>query len=244
MIHLALCDDNVEFQRMFRNALENYCSQVFPPSLRFDILKNFGSAEEVLKYIKDHTIDVLFLDIDMPGIGGLELAKRMMLKNENTVIVFVSGYDHYVYEVFEFSPFAFLRKDRIFNELPKTLSRIADRFDKANTDVKIMTVDGICTICARDVMYVSTKGNYYTCFFKNDTHLTCRGTLNDAEQIFCQFDFIRVHAAFLVNLHHIQKYEKSHLYVGSDSIKIPIAQRRLVEFKQAYAQYTMRSFQL
>ena len=211
---------------------------------QMDLVEGFTEALAALEWLKNNSVDIAFLDIDMPGIGGLELAKRMMLKNENTVIVFVSGYDHYVYEVFEFSPFAFLRKDRIFNELPKTLSRIADRFDKANTDVKIMTVDGICTICARDVMYVSTKGNYYTCFFKNDTHLTCRGTLNDAEQIFCQFDFIRVHAAFLVNLHHIQKYEKSHLYVGSDSIKIPIAQRRLVEFKQAYAQYTMRSFQI
>ena len=244
MIHIALCDDNIDFQKVFRDLLNNTCKNVFPKTLRYDILESFGSAEQVLLYVEKEIIDVLFLDIDMPGIGGLELARRMTKKNDKTVIVFVSGYDHYVYEVFEFSPFAFLRKDRLCNELPKTLKRIAERFDKSNTDVEVLTVQGMCTVCARDVLYITTKGNYYICYLKNGSKITCRGTLNDTEDLFVPFDFVRVHAAYLVNLHHIQKYEKADLFVGEDNVKIPIAQRRLAEFKQAYAQYTMRSFQL
>lgn len=244
MIHIVICDDSAEFQATFSDALKKNCAEIFPKTLRYEIIESFSRARQVLEYAEKDPIDILFLDIDMPDMSGLELAKRLVCKKEDTVIVFVSGYDHYVYEVFEFSPFAFLRKDRIGIELPQTLKRIADKFDRVNYDVTLNTVSGAFTVCARDVLYICSKGNYYTCCMKNGKELSCRGTLADAEKLFFPFDFSRVHSAYLINLHQIQKIEKNTVYVGMDMARIPIAQRRQAAFKQAYAQFTMRDLHI
>ena len=244
MLNIAICDDSIEFQRVFDGALKKHLETIFPPTLKYQVLNSFYNSYEVIRYLETGTIDVLFLDIDLPGINGLELAKRLVWKNENTVIVFVSGYDKFVYEVFEFSPFAFLRKDHIFDELPKTISRIAEKFEKKSSDIDLTTTDGLCTICARDILYIKSKGNYYYCYDKSGKEIICRGTLSEAEAIFDRFDFYRVHSAFLVNMHHIQRIEKNDLYVGLFNEKIPIAQRRLADFRKNYAEFTMRSFHL
>lgn len=244
MIHIAICDDSAEFRTTFSKALIKNCREIFPETLRYEIVNGFENARQVLDYAEKEPLDILFLDIDMPGMSGLELAKRLICKKEDVVIVFVSGYDHYVYEVFEFSPFAFLRKDRIGIELPQTLKRIAEKFDRANYDVTLDSVAGAFTICARDVLYIGSAGNYYTCYMKNGKELPCRGTLSDAEKFFSRFDFSRVHSAYLINLHQIQKIEKGTVYVGMDMAAIPIAQRRQAAFKQAYAQFTMRDLHI
>ena len=244
MLTIAICDDSTEFRRIFKNAINKLTKEIFPESLQNLVLVDFSQSKKVLNYLETDSIDILFLDIDMPEINGLELAKQLVWKNLDTVIVFVSGYDKFVYEVFEFSPFAFLRKDRIFDELPKTLARIAEKFEKKSTYVEIATVDGACTIFARDILYIKSKGNYYCCYDKSGKELVCRATLSEAESLFYKYDFFRVHSAYIVNLYHIRRIDKSDLYVGLNNEKIPIAQRRLADFRKVYAEFTMRNFQL
>lgn len=244
MLTIAICDDSSEFRRIFQNAIKKLTKDIFPKSLQNIVFVDFNQSKKVIDYLETDTIDILFLDIDMPEMNGLELAKQLVWRNADTVIVFVSGYDKFVYEVFEFSPFAFLRKDRIFDELPKTLARIAEKLERKSTDVEIVTVDGTCTVCARDMLYIKSKGNYYYCCDKTGKQLTCRGTLSEAESLFCKYDFFRVHSAYLVNLYHIRRIDKSDLYIGLNNEKIPIAQRRLADFRKVYAEFTMRNFQL
>lgn len=244
MITIAICDDSSEFRRLFENAVIKYTKDIFPQSLQNIKIADFDQSKKVLEFLEKESIDILFLDIDMPGMSGLELAKRLSWKNANTIIVFVSGYDQFVYEVFEFSPFAFLRKDRILDELPRTLARIAEKFEKKNTDIELSTIDGTCTVCARDTLYIESKGNYYSCIEKSGKEFVCRGTMSDAEKLFEKHDFFRVHSAYLVNLHHIQRSDKYDVYVGMNMIRIPIAQRRLADFRHAYAEFTMRRVHL
>lgn len=124
------------------------------------------------------------------------------------------------------------------------MARIAEKLEKKSTDIEIATVDGTCTICARDILYIKSKGNYYYCYDKAGKELVCRGTLSEAETQFGKYDFFRVHSAYLVNLYHIRKIDRSDLYVGLNNEKIPIAQRRLADFRKVYAEFTMRNFQL
>ena len=70
------------------------------------------------------------------------------------------------------------------------------------------------------------------------------GRSSEAELLFCKYDFFRVHSAYLVNLYHIRRIDKSDLYIGLNNEKIPIAQRRLADFRKVYAAFTMRNYQL
>ena len=103
MIHIYVCDDSVEFRRIFDQTLTKLIPANFSETLEYKIEDSVGNGEQLLKRIETKPVDVVFLDIDMPEMNGLELAKRIIRINKDIVIVFVSAYDHYVYQVFVLS---------------------------------------------------------------------------------------------------------------------------------------------
>lgn len=243
MLHICVCDDRADFRELFRRALGEMIPRIFPKSLPYRIQDGVENGEQLLKRLESQTVDVLFLDIEMPGMDGLALAKRITAMQKEILIVFVSGYEQYVYQVFEFSPFAYLRKDRIPDELPTVLKRIADKFDRENRVLSLTTVQGTVTLDARDVLYIRSVGNYYELKTQNGV-CRCRGTLREAEKRFSAFDFYRIHSAYLVNLHHVQQINQNEVSVSCEEKPLPIAQRRLAGFRTAYAEFSLRSFNL
>ncbi len=244
MLHIYICDDSVEFRRIFDQTINNLARQIFPKTLEYKIEDSVGSGKELLKRIESKSIDVLFLDIDMPEMSGLELAKKITETNKDTLIIFVSGYNHYVYEVFDFFPFAYMRKDHLIDELPHVLKRIADKFDKQNHMISLSTVKGDIKIDERDIVYISSNSNYYELKTIHGKTLVCRGTLREAESVVNGEEFFRIHSAYIVNMNHIQKVDQNEIFVTNEKTSLPVAQRRLAEFRKAYSEFTLRSFNL
>lgn len=243
MIHIYVCDDSIEFRRMFDQTLSKLIPVCFSKTLDYKIEDSVGNGEQLLKRMETKPMDVVFLDIDMPEINGFELAKQIIAKNKDVIIVFVSGYDHFVYQVFEFSPFAYLRKSHILDELPSVLMRISDKFDYDNRTVSLLSVAGNIKLDTRNIVYISSEGNYYIVQTIMGS-CKCRGALNEIEGFFSNFDFYRIHSAYIVNLNHIQRVGQNEVFVTNLKNPLPIAQRRLSGFRAAYSEFTIRSFNL
>lgn len=244
MLHISVCDDSVEFIRVFENQLKYLCKKHFSNQFEYEICDVFNSAEGVLKYLNKEKIDVLFLDIDMPGMNGFELAKRLTVINPDIMIVFVSAHDHYVFEVFEFFPFAYLRKNRIAEELPTILDRIRKRVYEKSIIISLDTTEGIVTVNVYDVSYIKAQKNYYSVNTENGRCYICRGTLSHIEKIWCEYEFYRIHSAYIVNMEHIQSISDNQIIIGLNKEKLPIAQRRLAAFRKAYSEFTLRKFNI
>lgn len=243
MIHVYVCDDSIEFREMFKQILSKLIPANFSSTLNYTIDGCAGSGKELLELIKNKPLDVLFLDIDMPEMNGFDLAKQIYAKNKDALIIFVSGYDDYVYRVFEFSPFSYLRKSHILDELPTVLKRISDKFDYDNRTVVLPSVNGNVKLDTRNVVYIISEGNYYIVQTTTGS-CKCRGTLNEIEEMFLRFDFYRIHSAYIVNLNHIQQVGQNEVFVTNLKKPLPIAQRRLSGFRAAYSEFTIRSFNL
>lgn len=243
MIHIYVCDDSIEFRRLFDQTLSKLVPLYFAKSLDYRIEDSVGNGEQLLKRLENKPMDVLFLDIDMPEINGFELAKQIIAKNKDAVIIFVSGYDHYVYQVFEFFPFAYLRKSHILDELPTVLKRISDKYDRDNRTITVASIDGNVKLDTRDIIYIQSEGNYFLVQTNQGT-CKCRGTLSQIETLVANLDFYRIHSAYIVNLNHIQKVGQNEVLLSSIKSPIPIAQRRLSGFREAYSAFTIRSFNL
>lgn len=243
MIHICICDDSVEFRKTFRQTLEEMLPRIFPKSLQYEIGDGVDSGEQLLNRLESRNVDVLFLDIEMPGMNGLALAKQITAAQKEIRIVFVSGYEQYVYQVFAFSPFAYLRKDCIPDELPAILKRIADAFDRENRVISLTSVRGTVTLDTRDILYIQSVGNYYELKTQKGV-CRCRGTLREVEKRVSAFDFYRIHSAYIVNLYHVQQIRQNEVSVSYEKKALPIAQRRLAGFRTAYAEFSLRSFNL
>ena len=244
MLKICVCDDSVEFIRVFVNQLDFVCERVFSDYIKYEFAGAFNNPTELLNYINKTSVDLIFLDIDMPGMNGFELAKKVSILNPDVMIVFVSGHDHYVFEVFEFSPFGYLRKAKIMDELPSLIKRVKETVIRKNIRIDLDTVKGHVSIVVKDVVYIKSEGNYYKIIFNSGDSLLCRGTLSSIEKIWTINDFFRVHAAYIVNLDYIQSVRNNELTVGEYKEVIPISQRRLASFRKEYAAFTLRRFDI
>lgn len=127
MLHIAICDDNPFLLELTEECLKECCANILPESLEYEILESFGSAEEVLEYLSHDPIDVLFSDIDMPGLNGYELAEKIRETNKEMVIVFVSGYDRPTRDTSGINLFGYIKRDRLDRDLPGVIKRLGNR---------------------------------------------------------------------------------------------------------------------
>ena len=240
MLNIVFCDDNSQFLILLRNIVENECKKMIPKGEEINIGPAFGCGEKLIEYIKSNHVDVVLLDIDMPNMNGFEVAKFICKEYKDIKIIFMSAYDNFVYSAFEFYPFAYLRKSHIADELPKVLKRILEKMREPERQIKLITTEGIKLIDVNSITYVESKRNYYSVYSIQGKEYICRGTLAEFEKYIMKFDFFRTHAAFVVNLEHVEKIlEKG--YVSVQKKSLPIAQRRIKEFKKVYMDYIRRS---
>lgn len=241
MFNIVFCDDNRQFLVLLDSVIRSECKKIVPNVEDVLIGPAFGSGQDVIEHIKNNHVDVLFLDIDMPNLNGFEVAKILCKEYKNIKIVFMSAYDNFVYSAFEFYPFAYLRKSHMSEELPKVLKRIVEKIQEPERQLSLFTNTGMKTIDINSITYVESKKNYYSVYLIQGREYVCRGTLSDFEKEVSNYDFFRIHSAFLINLEHIDKMlEKGQVLVAN--VSLPIAQRRMKDFKRTYMEYIRRCF--
>lgn len=216
MVSVAVCDDNLVFAEQLRSWLIQYGKEK-----REDFfVETYSTAEELLKEIAEGSgYELLFLDIEMKGMDGVELGLRLRELSYQALIIYVSGYDQYMRQLFEAEPFRFLSKpvDRsaLFAVLDKAMVRIGRSRRETFT---IRFGRNVVNLLCRDILYLESRQR------KLIVHCT-RGEyeyyhkLDEAQQELERIssDFVRIHKAYLVNMEHVEafQYEKLALRDGT-----------------------------
>ena len=135
MINIALCDDEQEFLDRMQNELHQLADK-----LDFTIetyLYTDGNKVVDLIDRDQENFHILFLDIDMQGISGLEVARKIREKGSDIILIFVSAHEQYVFDSIEYNPFRYIRKRRIEKELPLALRAACARIEELKAEGKI-----------------------------------------------------------------------------------------------------------
>lgn len=240
MYNIIICDDNAGFLTLFRSMVKNQFNEIMPKDSLYEIGPCFGNGKDVLEYISKHNANVIFLDIDMPELTGFELAKILCRDYKYILVVFMSAYDNFVYESFDYLPFAYLRKEHMAEELPKVSFRIREKLLEPIRYIVLPTKEKDIRVDAKDVMYFESAKNYYIAHMISGKKYTCRGTLSRLEDVVKDMGFFRTHSAFLVNMGYAEKVTDDGFLLIND-ISVPISQKRLKDFKRAFTEYERRS---
>ena len=131
MLKIAIVDDNEEST--------SRCIDIIKSSKEviFNILDSFKSGESFLKSI-DNRYNIVILDIDMPKMDGFEVAKKIKVQSPNTLILFYTAHEQYVFKSFEFQPFRYIRKEMAKDELPFALKCAAMQIRENDDKVIIL----------------------------------------------------------------------------------------------------------
>lgn len=215
MIKAIIIDDEPDGLEDLRESLIKYCPEV-------QLAGAYTSPVAALGAVKDFPPDVVFLDVQMPGMSGFEFLQK--LSPVSFHVVFVSAYDRYAIKAIKFSALDYLLKPIDVDDLIRTVSRIKERMpdnrsvqsvlhhtqrrDGRIERVAIPGTDGIDLFNTQEIIYCEADSSYTKIHLTNGQTKTVTRVLKDFEELLSESGFCRVHHSFLVNLAHVKRYVK------------------------------------
>lgn len=179
-----------------------------------------SDSVKLAEILKSTKIDVIFLDIDMPHISGMEIAHMIKSERLETIIVFVTCHDILVFDTFQYSPFAFIRKSHFDSEIGGVIDRIIQHRKNECLYLTMQKGQQVIRIKTSDVVYIESEGNYINIYSLTGCE-KYRCTLSSIEQQEGCVNLIRVHKGFIVNINHIRQLTGDCIVMSNGS-KVPV----------------------
>lgn len=240
MINTILIDDEVDGLEDLRHSIEKYCPDI-------SIVGTFQQPSEAIEAIKMLKPDLVFLDVQMPGMSGFELLQKISPVSFN--VIFVSAYDRYAIKAIRFSALDYLLKPVDVDELIQAVSRAKERLGSEGYSLQsalhnaqlhsgrleklaVPSSDGIDFLDVRDIIFCKADGCYTHIHLVNRQTKVVTKVLKEFEDILAESGFCRVHNSFLINLSHVKRYVRGEggYAIMTDNHHVDISRRRKDEF--------------
>ena len=227
---IAICDDEKKSLEAIRDYTEKYFAQ-YGTEFVIDV---FCAGREILERMTSVPYDICFLDIDMPDINGIDLAEKIKKKNEQTLIVFVSFREDYVFQSFRVHPFSFVRKSCFEKDIAQTIRDVvklrASRQEQGQL-CKITDEAGYEHVFRRDsICYIKAEEKYVD-FVLTEGKKLVRCSMKSLEKELAPGGLIRCHKSYIVNIRKVYAVKHDHLIL-MDGTQIPIRRWMVTELKQ------------
>lgn len=238
-MNTVILDDEPNCCKTLALLLKEHCVEVKG-------ITSFQHPLKALPFLKTEPIDLLFLDIDMPGLNGFDLLDKLFPLS--FPVVFTTAYDQYAIKAIKYSAFDYLLKPIDEEELINVVERIQqqkvlpslkqaemlfsyyqDKNLQTPERIALPTNEGFEFITTSEIIRCESVSNYTRLYFNNvvSSLLVCR-TLKEIEQMLGAEDFLRVHNSHLIKKNLVKKYIKADggFLLMSDGSQIPVARRR------------------
>lgn len=198
---------------------------------RIGTIHRATSGAEALRALEDHDVDALFLDIHMPALSGLDIARVISRFTKPPAIVFVTADDDLALEAFDLAAVDYLLKPVRPERLMETVGRIREIRNDGDDKADVITVDrgGITRMIRLDeVRYVQAQGDYARLHTADASYLV-RIPLTDLQQQWSAQDFVRIHRSYLVSMNYVTsvKLTAGGACVTLDDVQLPVSRRHL-----------------
>lgn len=247
-----IIDDSPQARKLMRFMLEELKADI-------DLVGEAEQANEGLLLIKQIKPEVVFLDIEMPGKSGIQLAEQILAENINTNIVFTTAYNEYALKAFRLSAIDYLLKpineihlEEAIQKLKKLqplaqegqkLKVFIDNYENKQPNIlNVPVTSGSLFIKTEEIMYIKADGSYTHIYLSNNKTHTVSKNLKYFETVLSgNFEFVRVHRSFLINLHHMKKFDKQNRgeITMKDNTIIDLARDRRDSFFEALGKHTL-----
>jgi DNA-binding LytR/AlgR family response regulator len=233
-MRIAICDDEERICTIFAEKVGT-----FFPDAEIIICR---SGQELLD--ADELPDILLLDIKMPNISGMDVAKKLRDKGWRKILIFITGEEDQVFNSFDLHAFHFLVKPvadeklkEVLENAKKELERINDISGKQDKYIEIQSGTSHIRVNLSKLIYAEVYDRK-TILHMKDESIEYYGQLSALEKIVGD-DFYRIHRSYLVNMKYVERYDRTSI-TTLDGGNIPIARREYDGFLKAYMVYSRR----
>lgn len=230
-LKIAICDDD-NAQRKYLSDLADAWAKRNRHLVR---IKQYADAKSFLfDYSEEKDFDILLLDIEMPGMNGIDLARSIRHDNTMVQIVFITGYYEYFSDGFDVSALHYLLKPSDEEKLHAVLNRAVENLAYRQRSVLLNTSDGDIKVSLADILYIESENVYVLIHTAHGVYRT-RATLGSFSK---QLDetFFKVHRSFIAGLKYIKKITRTELTMVNDEV-IPISRKLYNDVHAALIKY-------
>ena len=231
-MRIAICDDEVSMVQI----LEEKIKKLLPDA----VIEKYLSGNELIA--SGSKPDILFLDIQMPGMDGMETAKMLRQDNENMILIFVTAAEEYVFQAFDVGAFHYLVKpfpdEKLKEVVTKAVHNIkrSSRLEKDEKYIMVQTAGSHIKIFLRDIVYAEVY-NRKVIIHTRSTDIEYYGKLQELSDM-AGTDFFRTHRAYLVHFKYVEKYDATCVTMKNGTALI--AKKNYPEFVKQYLKYNQR----
>ncbi len=212
MYRAAIVDDRAEDLSFVENVLRKWADER-KISLKIQL---FPSAESFLfEFAEEKNFDILLLDIEMPGMDGVTMAKKIRKINETVQIIFISGYSDYISEGYEVSALHYLLKPVREEKLFEVLDRALNKIEKNEGFLELKASGQLLRIPYHEIKYIDVYQNYVTVHAKEEYSL--KRSLSD---LLKELDerFYKAGRSLAVNLDYVRRVSKTEIRLSDGSV--------------------------
>jgi len=249
MLRTLIIDDEQPVRESLQELLHANCPNV-------KIVGQAGSVKSGVAAILEHHPDLILLDIKMADGTGFDLLEKV--EPAECKVIFITAYNEYAIKAIKFSALDYLLKpvdsaelieavNRADNLVSKELKTQIDTLvhnlntdDRSKKKIILRTYDNIYLVRAADIICCESDGRYATFHLHSGDKIMVSNTLKYYQDILSEFGFYRVHKSFLINMEHIQRFEKSEggYIILTNNLKVPVASRKREDLLELFDKIT------
>lgn len=231
-----IIDDEENSRSNTRAMLENYCPEI-------EIIAEAGSGIEGKKLIQELKPQVVFCDINMPGMTGLEMIDGMV--HRDFCLIFLTAYSEHGINAVKAGAIDYLLKPLLLSELQGAVKKVVQHYEQKGTpatgsstqDKNLVLINhskGFTLIDYKDIIWLEASDNYTNLFLNNGKKIVASKTLKEFEAILPTNVFFRIHRSSLINIDFIKEYSNAEggTIIMADGTSIQVSKARSQEFSE------------
>ena len=214
----------VDDESIAHDIIKKYCSLL--PNMK--LMHDCYDAIEAIEYLNSNTVDLIFLDLNMPKLHGFQFLRTLPIPPK---VIVTTAYQEHALEGYELNivdyllkPFSFERFLMAVNKACIDTSKTSAVTQRANTEVRpvrifIRSTNKHIQVVLDDILFVEASGNYVKLVLKEEI-ITLRGTLSSLAELIPTDGFVQVHRSFMVSQKHIRSIEGNQIVIGEHTVPI------------------------
>lgn len=201
-----------------------------------NLVNTFDSAMTALQFIAENEIDLIFLDIHMPDLNGMDMAKSL---SNGPEIIFTTAYSEYAVDGFKVNALDYILKPLDYSSFLKAALKAQTHFNNINTSKQDIDIRAdhlfvkseykIVRIEIKDILYIEGMREYVRIHLENKEAIMTLLSMKKIEEKLSDYSFLRVHRSYIVNLKKISTIERNRIIFGK--VYIPVSDQHKAEFQ-------------
>ena len=233
MLQIAICDD----EQYYREKIQFFISQYFDEQNLEYTIHLYASGEQFLSQFENSMkYDIVFMDISMKNLNGIQTAAQLRAFHSSTFLVFVTAFIDYALEGYKVNAVRYIMKDTLDTGISECLDAILHKMQLAK--VTFHFINGEKTLYTDNILYIESQKHKTFFHYMQSGMITLQlyGKLDCIEQKLADYDFLRLHKSYLVNMKHIVKLTNYTALLDTGD-EIPIPRMRYQAVRERFTAY-------